>query len=61
MAQAIKEKDFVKAMSLRDPEFQESLEGFNATASLDTSQRLPKAKVSVWYFQTTFFKTIFVG
>ncbi|KAF5371823.1 hypothetical protein D9615_009575 [Tricholomella constricta] len=34
VAQAVSDKDFEKAMSLRDPEFSESLDGFIATASL---------------------------
>lgn len=42
---AIEAKDFDKAMSLRDPEFRESLQGFIATASLDQSQMLPPAQV----------------
>ncbi|KAI0331879.1 6-phosphofructokinase [Cubamyces sp. BRFM 1775] len=41
VAQAISEKDFPKAMSLRDPEFCESLEGFYATAVLETEPKLP--------------------
>ncbi|KAI0661758.1 6-phosphofructokinase [Cubamyces menziesii] len=41
VAQAIAEKDFPKAMSLRDPEFCESLEGFYATAVLETEPKLP--------------------
>ncbi|KAI0049738.1 6-phosphofructokinase [Auriscalpium vulgare] len=41
---AIKAKDFEKAMSLRDPEFQESLKGFFATSTLETEMLLPPAK-----------------
>ncbi|KAI0833516.1 6-phosphofructokinase [Trametes gibbosa] len=41
VAQAISEKDFQKAMSLRDPEFCESLEGFIATSVLETEPKLP--------------------
>ncbi|KAJ7593050.1 phosphofructokinase domain-containing protein [Mycena floridula] len=40
VAAAIEEKDFEKAMSLRDPEFVESLEGFYATSTLDQQKRL---------------------
>ncbi|KAL6302392.1 6-phosphofructokinase [Sparassis latifolia] len=38
---AIAEKDFAKAMSLRDPEFSETLEGFYATSILEKEPRLP--------------------
>ncbi|TFK92649.1 6-phosphofructokinase [Polyporus arcularius HHB13444] len=41
VAQAISEKDFEKAMSLRDPEFRESLQGFFATSRLENEPRLP--------------------
>ncbi|KAI0649083.1 6-phosphofructokinase [Trametes meyenii] len=41
VAQAISEKDFQKAMSLRDPEFCESLEGFYTTSVLEHEPRLP--------------------
>ncbi|KAH9945161.1 6-phosphofructokinase [Epithele typhae] len=41
VAQAISEKDFEKAMSLRDPEFVESLEGFYSTATLESEPKLP--------------------
>ncbi|OSD06602.1 6-phosphofructokinase [Trametes coccinea BRFM310] len=41
VAQAISEKNFPKAMSLRDPEFSESLEGFYATSVLETEPKLP--------------------
>lgn len=41
MTQAIKDKDFDKAMSLRDPEFRESLDGFYATSILEKEPRLP--------------------
>ncbi|TFY67753.1 hypothetical protein EVG20_g3833 [Dentipellis fragilis] len=41
VAKAIEEKDFDKAMSLRDPEFRESLEGFIATSTLESEPRLP--------------------
>ncbi|KAI9061301.1 6-phosphofructokinase [Trametes sanguinea] len=41
VAQAISEKNFPKAMSLRDPEFCESLEGFYATSVLELEPKLP--------------------
>ncbi|KAI8980210.1 6-phosphofructokinase [Trametes punicea] len=41
VAQAISEKDFAKAMSLRDPEFCEVLEGFYATSMLEQEPKLP--------------------
>lgn len=44
VAEAVKEKDFEKAMSLRDPEFIESLEGFTATSVLEKN-RLPPQQV----------------
>ena len=47
MAQAISEKDFEKAMTLRDPEFCESLEGFIATSTLYKEKQLPREKVSM--------------
>ena len=47
MAQAIVEKDFEKAMSLRDPEFCESLEGFISTSTLYEEKRLPQEKVNM--------------
>lgn len=46
VAQAIHDKDFEKAMSLRDPEFVEILSAFYATSSLDDSRKLPTEKVS---------------
>ncbi|EJD06466.1 6-phosphofructokinase [Fomitiporia mediterranea MF3/22] len=42
VATAIGEKDFEKAMSYRDPEFCEALEGFVAVSALDFSRKLPK-------------------
>lgn len=45
MSKAIGEKDFAKAMSLRDPEFCESLEGFFATSALEQEKKLPESKV----------------
>lgn len=47
MAQAISEKDFDQAMSLRDPEFCESLDGFTATSTLYKEKQLPKEKVNM--------------
>ncbi|KAJ7158785.1 phosphofructokinase domain-containing protein [Mycena filopes] len=41
---AIEEKDFEKAMRLRDPEFRESLEGFIATSTLSKTKKLPVEK-----------------
>ncbi|KDQ57193.1 hypothetical protein JAAARDRAFT_58663 [Jaapia argillacea MUCL 33604] len=40
VAQALKEKDFKRAMSLRDPEFVECLEAFFATSGLDRTPYL---------------------
>ena len=45
VAKAISEKDFAKAMSLRDPEFEEALEGFYHTSQLATEPSLPIHKV----------------
>jgi 6-phosphofructokinase 1 len=42
VADAISAKDFAQAMSLRDPEFRESLEGFISTSELTEEKRLPK-------------------
>ncbi|KAG6840606.1 hypothetical protein C0991_005647 [Blastosporella zonata] len=44
VAQAVKDKDFEKAMSLKDPEFAESLDGFIATSVLVEEPILPKEK-----------------
>ncbi|KAH8117709.1 6-phosphofructokinase [Phellopilus nigrolimitatus] len=44
VAKAIGEKDFVKAMSFRDPEFCESLEGFVAVSALDHTKKVAKEK-----------------
>ncbi|KDQ15963.1 hypothetical protein BOTBODRAFT_31417 [Botryobasidium botryosum FD-172 SS1] len=44
VAKAIEEKNFAKAMSLRDPEFAESLEGFLITSTLEDSRLLPQPK-----------------
>lgn len=45
MAEAINHKDFGKAMSLRDPEFIETLSAFRAVSLLDDSFKLPAEKV----------------
>lgn len=47
MAKAIEEKDFAKAMSLRDPEFRESLDGFFAQSTLDSEKKLPASHVRI--------------
>ncbi|KAJ8521360.1 hypothetical protein ONZ45_g1927 [Pleurotus djamor] len=44
VSEAISNRDFTKAMSLRDPEFCESLEGFYATSELETTKQLPPHK-----------------
>src|ERR1700710_1534520 len=49
VADAIAAKDFAKAMSMRDPEFYQSLEGFFATSTLFTEKQLPHHKVSLLY------------
>ncbi|THG96808.1 hypothetical protein EW026_g5093 [Hermanssonia centrifuga] len=41
VSEAIAAKDFDKAMSLRDPEFREALEGFYATSEVHEQPRLP--------------------
>lgn len=41
VADAIGAKDFAKAMSMRDPEFYQSLEGFFATSTLFKEKQLP--------------------
>jgi 6-phosphofructokinase 1 len=45
VSQAIHDKDFAKALSLRGPEFGETLEGFFATSSLEKEKLLPEIKV----------------
>jgi len=45
VADAIAAKDFTKAMSMRDPEFFQSLEGFFATSTLFTEKQLPHHRV----------------
>lgn len=54
VATAIAEKDFAKAMSLRDPEFAETLEGFFATSVLEKEPKLPHHLVSPFYFHLTY-------
>ncbi|KAI0293751.1 6-phosphofructokinase [Russula brevipes] len=44
VAEAIENRDFDKAMSLRDPEFRESLEGFIAASTLAQNPLLPPEK-----------------
>ncbi|GAA98929.1 uncharacterized protein L969DRAFT_539901 [Mixia osmundae IAM 14324] len=44
VAKAIEAKDFDKAMSLRDPEFEECLDVFNCTTRLDDKWKLPETK-----------------
>ncbi|KAH7930171.1 6-phosphofructokinase [Leucogyrophana mollusca] len=44
VAEAIAAKDFAKAMSLRDPEFHQSLEGFFATSALYKEKQLAHYK-----------------
>ena len=51
VAKAIAEKDFAKAMSLRDPEFAETLDGFYHTSQLAKEPDLPIHKVR--YTQAT--------
>ena len=45
VAKAISEKNFAKAMSLRDPEFAETLDGFDHTSQLAKEPYLPIHKV----------------
>ncbi|ELU40749.1 6-phosphofructokinase alpha subunit [Rhizoctonia solani AG-1 IA] len=47
--QAISEKDFVKAMSLRDPEFKDYLDAFILTSALDAGIKLPEPKILLTY------------
>jgi len=56
VAKAIEDKDFEKAMSYRDPEFCESLDGFIATSSLDHTKKLSKEKV--WIFPARSFRIL---
>lgn len=46
VAEAVSNQDFEKAMSLRDPEFRESLQGFYATSVWEKEPRLPHHQVS---------------
>ena len=46
---AIHNQEFDKAMSLRDPEFREGLEGFIATSTLETHPLLPPEKVRIGF------------
>ena len=46
VAEAIEAKDFVKAMSFRDSEFQESLQAFKISSSLATRDHVAEDKVS---------------
>ena len=45
VATAIADRDFAKAMSLRDPEFVETLDGFYHTSQLAVEPVLPTNKV----------------
>ena len=49
VAKAIAEKDFARAMSLRDPEFAETLDGFYHTSQLVKEPGLPIHKVRRWF------------
>ena len=47
VGQAIRDKDFDKAMELKGSEFGEALDGFRATSSLDSeADKLPPEQVS---------------
>ncbi|KAI0309918.1 phosphofructokinase domain-containing protein [Amylostereum chailletii] len=46
VAKAISEKNFDKAVQMRDSEFKESLDGFHATAKLETEKLLPPEKAN---------------
>jgi 6-phosphofructokinase 1 len=47
VGQAVRDKDFDKAMELRGAEFGEALDGFHATSSLySESAKLPQEQVS---------------
>jgi 6-phosphofructokinase 1 len=54
VAEAIEAKDFEKAMSLRDAEFRENLDGFIATSILEMEPLLPPEKVGRRYANLTF-------
>jgi hypothetical protein len=49
VADAIGAKDFEKAMSMRDPEFYQGLEGFFATSTLFKEKQLPHCRVCLSY------------
>jgi 6-phosphofructokinase 1 len=42
VAAAIENKDFIKAMSFRDSEFQDSLQAFRISSSLSVGDHVPK-------------------
>ena len=42
VAKAIAEKDFARALSLRDPEFEDCLHAFRATTRLNETYRVPE-------------------
>lgn len=61
---AIKAKDFDKAMMLRDPEFQESLEGFIITSTLPSQPVLPPAqriRVAIMQYVHPLFLSLFTA
>ena len=47
MADAIENKDFAKAMSMRDSEFKEMLQAFEISSSLNVKDHVPVNKVSL--------------
>ncbi len=48
----MKEKDFVKALELRGPEFEEMLHGFRAVASIAKEEKmLPASKVWLCFYR----------
>ncbi|KAG5635536.1 hypothetical protein H0H81_010933 [Sphagnurus paluster] len=53
VAKAVAEKDFEKAVSLRDPEFLESFEGFISTATLAKEPYLPKEQASALIYTSS--------
>ena len=53
VATAIAEKDFERAMSLRDPEFVEALDGFYHTSQLAVEPILPENKVRLFLNKIT--------
>lgn len=44
VAKAIAEKDFTRALGLRDPEFEDCLHAFRATTRLNETYRVPEAE-----------------